>query len=1101
MKQITLLLVSLLVSSIGYSQSSWKKSTSSGEINGSSIELYKADKSFIYELDLASFKQHLDNTQKRGEVSLKNSNNSISLPNEKGIIEEFKILEASTFSPTLAAKFPEIKSYIGYSTSSKATARISISPEGIQSMISYPNKETIFMQPIKGDNNKYIVYSRAAKENIPTEPFVCYTENADAHQADSKSIVDTKDANDQVLRKFRLAMSVNGEYTTYHGGTVAGALAAINATMTRVNAVFETDMAVTFEIIDATELIYTDAATDPYSTDLGEWNAQLQNTLSNTIGNAAYDIGHMFGASGGGGNAGCIGCVCVDDDIANTSDTEKGSGITSPIDAIPEGDSFDIDFVAHEIGHQMGANHTWAFRSEGTGVNAEPGSGSTIMGYAGITNANDVQSNSDAYFHYHSIKQITDNLVTRTCWEDNSPVAIANNPPNAEAGNDYTIPMGTAYVLKGAATDADGGDNLTYCWEQTDSAIVTNTSFGPTSTSGAMARSLPPVASPNRYIPRLSSVVSGNLTQSSPTLNSPWETVATVGRTLNWALTVRDREPSNTGLGGQSSYDTMTVTVDDTAGPFAVTSQTTNETWDIGESKLVTWDVAGTDGGSVNTPTVNILLSVDGGLTFPHVIASNVPNNGNALITVPTIGSDTTTARIIVEGNDNIFFAMNSSDFTINVVEFSLAINNLEQDICSPNDATYTFIYNTFSGFSDTTTFSATNLPAGASINFNPATATATNTTVTATVSGTSSIANGAHTFSIVGTSGPIDNTIDDIIVNIYNSTIEIPSLTTPANGANDISLSETLTWEANSNTGSYLIEVATDNSFSTIITSTQVETNSYVGSFDPDVEYFWRVTPSNICGTGTASNNYSFRTINCGNFDATDLPIDISSSGSSGVYTSTITIAQNLTITDVNVIFSAEHTFNGDLDITLTSPAGTEIELSTDNGGSSNDYTNTVFDQEATDLITDGTAPFTGMYRPEGDLSSLNGEMAAGDWILTVADDAGGDGGVFTQFGLQLCFASTLSNNSFNAPIKDLVVYPNPSNGEFNITFDADQNDEEVAIQLFDLRGRMLTEKTYRNTAARFSEKVNFVNVNSGVYFVRITNGDKQSTKKLIIN
>src|SRR5690606_25245215 len=191
--------------------------------------------------------------------------------------------------------------------------------------------------------------------------------------------------------------------TQFHGGTVASALAAINATITRVNEVFETDMAVTFVVIDAPQIIFTNALTDPYSNNLGQWNAQLQNTLNNTVGNAAYDIGHMFGASGGGGSAGCIGCVCVDN--------QKGSGKTSPADGIPQGDNFDIDYVAHEIGHQMGANHTFAFSTEGTGVNAEPGSGSTVMGYAGITGPDDVQQHSDPYFHYYSIKQILDNLV------------------------------------------------------------------------------------------------------------------------------------------------------------------------------------------------------------------------------------------------------------------------------------------------------------------------------------------------------------------------------------------------------------------------------------------------------------------------------------------------------------------------------------------------------------------------------------------------------------------------------------------------------------------------------------------------------------------
>jgi hypothetical protein len=123
-------------------------------------------------------------------------------------------------------------------------------------------------------------------------------------------------ADDALLRTFRLAMSVTGEYTAYFGGTKALALAAINNTMTRVNGVFEKDFSARMVLIANTDtVIYTSASTDPYSAAAtgsgGAWNQELQTTLTNNIGNANYDIGHLFGASGGGGNAGCIGCICT----------------------------------------------------------------------------------------------------------------------------------------------------------------------------------------------------------------------------------------------------------------------------------------------------------------------------------------------------------------------------------------------------------------------------------------------------------------------------------------------------------------------------------------------------------------------------------------------------------------------------------------------------------------------------------------------------------------------------------------------------------------------------------------------------------------------
>src|SRR6185436_12228452 len=105
-------------------------------------------------------------------------------------------------------------------------------------------------------------------------------------------------------------------------------------------------------------------------------------------------------------NAGCIGCVC--------NNGSKGSGITSPADGIPQGDNFDIDYVVHEVGHQLGANHTFSFSLEGTGVNKEVGSGITIMGYAGIT-PQDVAPHSIDIFHEASIDQIQVNLAAKAC--------------------------------------------------------------------------------------------------------------------------------------------------------------------------------------------------------------------------------------------------------------------------------------------------------------------------------------------------------------------------------------------------------------------------------------------------------------------------------------------------------------------------------------------------------------------------------------------------------------------------------------------------------------------------------------------------------------
>ena len=1030
------ILLFLLTLSVFSQNDYWAKKGKTNSTDKLSKFHLQENKVQFFKLNQVSLQQQLASATLRGR-SNKISNTIIDIPGVNGALESFKIYEAQIFSPSLAAKFPNIKSYIGFSTNnSGATLRMSVSPNGVQTMVTYTDKPALFMQPMSHDSSDYVLYDKGARGDYQNT-FECKTIDKLHKTYRNKNTANTnRNANDQTLRKFRLAMSVNGEYTTYHGGTVADALAAINATITRVNAVFETDMAVTFELVDATQLIYTDAATDPYSTSLDNWNEELQNTLTNTIGNAAYDIGHMFGASGGGGNAGCIGCVCIDD-TTSTTDLNKGAGITSPSDGIPEGDNFDIDFVAHEIGHQMGANHTFSHITEGTGVNAEPGSGTTVMAYAGITGVNNVQLHSDAYFHYYSIKQILDNLVNRTCW---TGTTITNNPPIASAGSDYTIPQGTAYILKGSATDADGGDTLSYCWEQTDSGQVTNTSFGPALTSGSMNRSLPPSSSSDRYIPKLNRVIAGQLTQTNPTINSDWETVSTVGRTLNWALTVRDRAPSAIGLNGQSSFDLMQITVDATSGPFVVTSQSTNVTWDVGSNQDITWDVAGTNVAPVNTTTVNIKLSIDGGLTYPINLASNITNDGSHNITVPAVGGDTTTARIMVEGNNNIFYALNETNFSIQESEFVLNVSNTTLNVCEPNDAVFNFTYNTFLGFTGTTTFSTTNLPAGATAVFSPTTASADDTAVTVTISGTTTVGIGNYAFKLVGTSGAITKD-GDVNLNVFSSTFSTLSLSTPVNGASNIPANGNLTWTADVNAQDYVLEIASDAGFASVVESASPTSNSYTTTaLAINTEYYWRVKPRNLCGEGAFSSVFSFTTqdISCSSFNAIDTPINIPDNNATGI-TSTLNISNEnaLVITDINVTINATHPWVGDLTLTLTSPNGTIVTLVSSRNDPGLNYTNTVFDDAATNTIATGSAPYSGQFKPESNLSALNSEFSNGNWVLKVVDSGPADIGSLDSWSLGICGSSpidALPNNNFTLRIGSETCRSS-DNGSINIT------------------------------------------------------------------
>ncbi len=652
MKKNLLLVVFIFSVSLSFSQkASWKLVENSRMIASEKIrETAYSENQKLVQFDAFQFKQALANvTQKSsGQAGVE-----IQLPNIKGNLEKFLVWESSNFEPALQAQFPEIRSYVGKGiTDPSAILNFSFDPRGIQTMIFRADIGTEFIEPYTKDRSVYVVFDSATRYKGQL-PFVCSTEDISINQNLSNKLVNATLASNQLYKTMRLALSCTAEYTIYHGGTVAGALAAMNATMARCNGVFEKDLAIKLLIIaNNANIIFTNPATDPYSTETGTgapaaWNSQLQATLNNVtfIGGAAnYDIGHLFGATGGGGNAGCIGCVCVD--------ATKGSGITSPADGIPEGDTFDIDYVVHEMGHQMGANHTFTHTTENNTVNVEPGSGSTIMAYAGIGgNGTDMQSNSDDYYAFKSISQIQSNMGGKTCPITTS-LAVTNPRPTATVlGAAFSIPISTAFKLTGTGVGTTG-EVLTYCWEQNDDATVvggTATFPSPTKTDGPNFRSRPPSLSPVRYMPLFSDVLAGNLTTT-------WETTSSVARSLAFAFTVRD----NVLNGGQTSSVATVVTVVNTGAAFAITSPSVADTsWDLGSTATVNWNVAGTTANGINTANVNILFSTDGGLTFPIVLAANTPNDGSESFTLPTTPS--ATCRILIEAVGNIFYTVSKN--------------------------------------------------------------------------------------------------------------------------------------------------------------------------------------------------------------------------------------------------------------------------------------------------------------------------------------------------------------------------------------------------------------------------------------------------------
>jgi len=622
-----------------------------------------------FQLDYSELKNNLIVAPKKNS-KLKESNLVVKFPDEKGNMILFYVKESPVMHPDLAKKYPNNKSYVGVGVQDKSNkVRFSVNEQGLHAMITNMERKVQYIDPITYDQKYYKVYARKDMD-FERNKFQCFTESI--HKSKKSSLVN-KTSNDLKLRTFRLALAGTGEYSQFHVDAAgvgsesdavkkAAVLSAMTTAMTRVNAVFENDLALTMQLVaNNDDLIFLNANTDGYTNDDGsKMLVENQTKCDNVIGSNNYDIGHVF--STGGGGVAILASSCLI--------SHKAKGVTGSSN--PTGDNFYFDFVAHEMGHQFGANHTFngdagncvgANRNDATAV--EPGSGSTLMAYAGICSPQNVQSHSDLYFHIITIDEIWANITAgnSTCGTI-SNLSSNSNAPTVNAGQNFTIPKSTPYILDGVGNDADG-DPVSFCWEQIDNQI---TAIPPseTATSGAIYRSLSPKDSGTRYMPELSTVVNGDL-------SSTWEVTPSVAREMNFKLTVRD----NNSEAGQVNSDNLKVTVTNAAGPFKVTSQnTTNIVWNEGTNETITWDVAGTNGNGINVSNVNIFLSTDGGKTFPTTLKSNTPNDGSEIITVPN--TPASNCFVMIRAASNFFYALNASSFSIG--EFT--------EVCTIYDAT-----------------------------------------------------------------------------------------------------------------------------------------------------------------------------------------------------------------------------------------------------------------------------------------------------------------------------------------------------------------------------------------------------------------------------
>lgn len=603
----------------------------------------------------------------------------IQIPMPNGTTASFNIWETQTMASELAAKFQEIKTYAGQGIDDRsATINIDWTPLGFHAMILSPSTGSIFIDPYSnGNKTNYIVYyktdfkKKAAFKELPPRKL---TKNLSRPIQGGNTLAGVGTQ----LRTYDLAIACTHQYAEAVcdplSPTVPLTLAAIVTAVNRINQVYEKELAIHFTLVANENLIiFPTAGVDPFT---GNDNAEIlidesQTVIGTTIGSANYDIGHTF--STGAGGVASVGVVC--------DNAHKAEGVTGKPD--PVGDPYVIDYVCHEMGHQFNADHSFNSDLDFCGfpgqwnstTNAEPGSGSTIMGYSAnpdLCGTDNLQNNSDAVFHAVSFNQIAAFSVTGAGNSCATVTATGNSLPVVNAGANYTIPKSTPFILTGSATDANG-DILSYSWEQIDVGAPASEWDAPSGDKAPLFRSFLPVDSGTRYFPKISDVVNGTTTIG--------ELLPSIARVMNFRLTARDNRAS----GGGVNYGEMLVTVNSN-GPFKVTYPTAaGIVWTGNTTQTITWDVANTNIAPISTANVSIQLSTDGGYTFPITLLASTPNDGSQSLTIPNI--PTTTARIRIKAEGNIFYNISANNFSIlfvtpvTWVNFNAQKNNLSTDL------------------------------------------------------------------------------------------------------------------------------------------------------------------------------------------------------------------------------------------------------------------------------------------------------------------------------------------------------------------------------------------------------------------------------------
>lgn len=944
------------------------------------------------QVDADALREQLWAIPHEADIDPANSPATLSLPMPNGETATFRLVAYDISEAAGLDRFPDIRTWYGFNEANpRQTIFLDWTERGFHASVRFGEEEAYFIDPLyRGELGFYQSYY--IKDFTGAKDFSC---SIDDYNVPTDSIVTPtgvgRSAGDCDLREYITAIAATAEYSNYHGASSASqsglVQSAIVTTTNRLNQVMTRDLALRLTLIgNNDDVYYYNTSTDPYTgTSAGALLNENTPNLNSVLGTGSYDLGHVFSA---GFNSGVA-------YLRSTCGGNRGGGVTGR--TTPENDPFDIDYVAHEMGHQLGGNHTQNNNCNySSSAGMEPGSAATIMGYAGICSPN-IQSNSDDYYHGRSIAEITAHVEQGSGNNCASVISTVLNNPTVTPQQDYTIPQGTPFRLTSTAT---GNGTLSYCWEQYDPERGAVMPPIGTNIQGPLFRSFDPVASPTRYFPVMSAVVAG----TDPT----WEELPTVSRLMDFRVTVRNYNATY----GCAGEDDLRLTVDGNLGPFVVTDPTENTQLSANQLAQVQWDVAGTDAAPINSNLVDILVSLDGGQNFT-LLASDLPNNGLALVTIPSVVSTNNNARMMVRSSDNVFYNIGGFDFTIvpdtgtpTVTLTTLGPSSVSN--CFTTDGSTTFQFQTTSsgGANEPINFTVSELPNGATATFFPNPVQPGGTT-TLTIGDLDQIAAGTYDIGVAGSSSEASIFAQVSVTKTGGGSSPGPGLISPAPNATDQDLRPTFE-VFNNGADTYQYQLATDPAYNNLIFNSTVAdptmpTSEYLTG---NTTYYWRVRSSfSSCSVSNWSTG-NFTTGDCYIYNSTAAPVPISSGPPPVQATMDVFVEDFGTVADIDLYqLNISHTYVRDLRVNLIAPDGSRAMLLDRECGSQNNIFISIDDEAIqTSLPCPPVNPSMFVTSPSEALAGLDNEAINGNWTIEVNDLANQDGGSLNSFSLKIC-------------------------------------------------------------------------------------------------